>query len=105
MAVSHLCSDEREFELRYESLFNQGRDYAFPCDADGQVDMNSLSERARQNYLYVRTLVGRDFSTERALALERHVVDQVLLEPFQRLALGEIIDLGRQDPGVDRPRH
>ncbi len=42
---------------------------------------------------------------ERALALNRHVIDQVLFEPFQRFALGELIDLGRLDPGVDRPRH
>ena len=43
--------------------------------------------------------------TERALALDRHVVDQVVLEPFDRLALGEFVDLGRQDSRVDRSRH
>ena len=42
---------------------------------------------------------------ERALALHRHVVDQVLLEPFDRLALGEFVDLGRLDAGVDRAGH
>ena len=42
---------------------------------------------------------------ERALALKRHVVDQVLLEPFDRLALGEFVDLGRLDAGVDRAGH
>ncbi|MEJ8851391.1 hypothetical protein [Variovorax rhizosphaerae] len=32
--------------------------YAFPCDARGNVDMDSLSERARHNYLYARALMG-----------------------------------------------
>lgn len=50
------------YELRIRSLFNEGRGYAFPCDADGQVTMDSLSDRARNNYLYARIGVGREFS-------------------------------------------
>lgn len=50
------------YELRYQSLFNEGRGYAFPCDADGRVNIDTLSERLRLNYFYARTLVGRDFS-------------------------------------------
>src|SRR6185437_8322728 len=42
---------------------------------------------------------------ERALALQRYVVDQVTFEPFERLALGELVDLGRLDARVDRARH
>ena len=42
---------------------------------------------------------------ERALALDRHEVDQVLLEPCDRLALGEFVDLGRLDAGIDRAGH
>lgn len=52
-----------QFELRYQSLYNEGRAYSFPCDATGQVDMDALSERARHNYFYVRTVVGREFAT------------------------------------------
>jgi hypothetical protein len=51
------------FELRFQSLFNDGRALAFPCDAKGQVDMDALTERARHNYLYARTVVGREFAT------------------------------------------
>lgn len=51
------------FELRFRSLFNEGRALAFPCDAAGQVDMDRLTDRARNNYLYARTVVGREFST------------------------------------------
>jgi hypothetical protein len=50
------------FELLFVSLFDEGRGYAFPCDAAGQVDLDALSDRLRLNYLYVRKLIGRDFS-------------------------------------------
>jgi len=52
-----------DFELRFQSLFNEGRALAFPCDAQGHVDMDALSDRARDNYLYARTVVGREFAT------------------------------------------
>lgn len=48
------------FELRFRSLFKEGRGYSFPCDARGGVDMDELSDRARLNYLFARALVGRD---------------------------------------------
>lgn len=51
------------YELRFHSLFNEGRAYAFPCDAQGRVDLDALSERARLNYLYARAVVGRELST------------------------------------------
>lgn len=56
-------------ELRFVSLFDAGRGYAFPCDATGHVDMDSLSGRALQNYFYARTYIGREF---------RHPVVQVV---------------------------
>lgn len=51
------------FELRFRSLFNAGRGLAFPCDAQGHVDLDSLSESARENYLFARAVVGRDYAT------------------------------------------
>ena len=50
------------YELRFRSLFDEGRAYAFPCDATGQVDMDALSARALNNYLYARTVIGREVS-------------------------------------------
>ena len=50
------------YELRFQSLFDEGRGYAFPCDAQGHVDIDALSERARLNYLYARTVIGREFA-------------------------------------------
>ena len=44
------------YELRFRSLFDEGRGYSFPCDASGQVDNDGLSDRARGNYFFVRTV-------------------------------------------------
>jgi hypothetical protein len=49
------------YELRFTELFNAGHSYVFPCDAHGNVDIDRLTERARVNYFYVRTTIGRDF--------------------------------------------
>jgi len=51
------------YELRFRSLFNEGRGYAFPCDAKGLVDMDSLSGDLLNNYLYARSVIGREFAT------------------------------------------
>jgi len=51
------------FQIRFRSLFNEGRGLAFPCDAGGQVDLIALSERGRNNYLFARAMVGREFAT------------------------------------------
>ena len=50
------------FELRFQSLFSEGRALSFPCDHVGQVPIDRLSERARLNYLYARAVVGREFA-------------------------------------------
>ena len=49
------------FELRFRSLFNEGRGLSFPCDAAGRVNIDALSERARLNYFYARTVIGREY--------------------------------------------
>ena len=56
-------SDRTTFHLRFESLFNPGRGLVFPCDASGCVEIDELSEPARQNYFYARTVIGREFAT------------------------------------------
>lgn len=49
-------------ELRYESLSNAGRALCFPCDEQGHVPLDELSERALANLLFVRAAVGRDYA-------------------------------------------
>lgn len=55
-------STQPQFELRFQSLFDSGRGYAFPCDPTGQVDLDALSDRARNNYLFARAMVGRELA-------------------------------------------
>jgi hypothetical protein len=58
------ASTER-YELRFQSLFDEGRGLAFECDAGGHVDLDRMSERARANYFYARTVIGREFALPR----------------------------------------
>ena len=51
-----------QYELRYEPLFDRGRSFAFPCDEGGLVDLDSLSDRARLDYLYARVMVGLELA-------------------------------------------
>jgi hypothetical protein len=51
------------FALRFQSLFHQGRAMVFPCDEQGHVDLDALSDRARQNYLYARAVIGFEYAT------------------------------------------
>jgi hypothetical protein len=53
-------ADDR-YELRFRSLFDEGRALAFPCDAQGHVDLDAMRPRARLNYLYARAVIGREF--------------------------------------------
>ena len=60
---SSSSDDAAHYELRFRSLFDEGRGYAFPCDAKGHVDLDTLSRSALNNYLYARTVIGREFGT------------------------------------------
>ncbi len=53
------------FQLRFPSLFDEGRGLAFDCDPCGEVDLDKLSERARNNYFYARTVIGREYAMPR----------------------------------------
>jgi hypothetical protein len=49
------------FQLRFNSLFS-GRGLSFPCDARGVVDLDALTEQARDNLARARNGIGRDYS-------------------------------------------
>ncbi len=55
-----VCADN--FQVRFDDLFHAGRCLSFPCDAQGLVDIDALSERARENYLYARAMMGREYA-------------------------------------------
>jgi hypothetical protein len=50
------------YMLRFQSLLDPGRAYDFPCDAAGQVDLDALNDRARNDYFYARRFAGREFA-------------------------------------------
>lgn len=60
------------FQLRFRSLFDAGRGYAFPCDDHGQVDLDGMTERARNNYFYARAMVGRELAVPAVERSELH---------------------------------
>jgi uncharacterized protein (AIM24 family) len=57
-----------QYELRFTSLVQSGRGFAFPCDCKGQVMLDSLSERALANYLFARAVVGRELNSPQVVA-------------------------------------
>lgn len=62
MNASLPSRDDRSHQLRFGALSDGGRSLVFPCDARGQVDIDSLSDRARNDYFFARTLVGGEFA-------------------------------------------
>lgn len=50
------------YELHYVRLLGIGRSFVFPCDAAGHVAVDSLTERARANYLFAQSAVGVEMS-------------------------------------------
>lgn len=61
-AEGHQRADgQAGFEIRFQSLFHEGRAMSFPCDGQGRVDCDALSQRAKDNYLFARAMVGREF--------------------------------------------
>jgi hypothetical protein len=60
------------YEIRFRSLFNDGRALSFPCDAQGHVELDALTELARTNYLYARAVVGREFASPAVMLADLH---------------------------------
>ena len=72
--ASSIAADTEDggWELRFPALFAGRRGYAFPCDAQGCVDMDHLSETALQNYLYARAMMGRETGWPTVLRCSLH---------------------------------
>lgn len=56
-----------DYLLRYRPLAGGGAaaGYAFPCDCEGHVNLDALTERERNDYLYARAVVGRELDAPR----------------------------------------
>jgi hypothetical protein len=51
-----------QYELRFQSLYHPGRALSFPCDSDGHVALDALSEKVRRNYLDALAGVGHTYA-------------------------------------------
>jgi len=60
--VQNHSGSTTDFEIRFASLFEPGRAFAFPCDACGHVDIDSLPAGIKNNYLFARAMVGKNFA-------------------------------------------
>ena len=50
------------FELRFRPLVCERGMLAFPCDPRGRVDLNAVSDRTKNDYLFAREMVGREYA-------------------------------------------
>jgi hypothetical protein len=63
------------FEIRFRSLFHEGRALAFPCDSHGVVNLDEMGDKARNNYLFARGMIGREYAMPFVQERERHDMD------------------------------
>lgn len=61
---------QHSHQLYFASLFHPGRALSFPCNRNGEVELDRLSERARDNYFLARSVVGCEYSAPTVIALE-----------------------------------
>ena len=58
LPAAGLASTELRFVHREDDL----KSLAFPCNAAGHVDLDTLDEHKRNQYLFARVLMGRDYA-------------------------------------------
>ena len=58
------------FQLHYRCLSGDCGGFSFPCDRQGCVDMDPMSERERNDYLFARAMVGRDLASPQVQATQ-----------------------------------
>ena len=60
------------YEIRFQSLFKEGRALSFPCDREGRVDLDHANDRLRSNYMLARAMLGREYAMPVILARDLH---------------------------------
>jgi hypothetical protein len=58
------CSNGTAFRLRFEPKVDGVPVIDIPCDAEGQVDLDLLSDAERTAYFYARVVCHPRFSTQ-----------------------------------------
>ena len=70
--MSSGITNTARYEISFRSLCRDGRGMAFPCDERGRVNLDDLTDFARNNYLYARALVGREFAAPSVQLCDMH---------------------------------
>ena len=68
MSDTQTVNPPTQFEVRFDPLFNAGCGLAFPCDEAGRVDLDALSERARNSSFYARAMLCRQYAIPRVVS-------------------------------------
>ena len=66
-AASLGSSRHASHQLRFTARSPGQQAYAFPCDERGQVDLDALSDRVRNEYYFARKLAGHGLATRTVL--------------------------------------
>jgi hypothetical protein len=61
-AVPQPPTPAHSHRLCFAALGTGGRTFDFPCDSDGHVDLDRLSERSRNDYFFARAVVRTAFA-------------------------------------------
>jgi hypothetical protein len=58
------CALLSDYTLHFEPITDgvSSRAWGFPCDGEGHVDIDGLSEQSRNCYLYARAVIGIQFA-------------------------------------------
>jgi hypothetical protein len=72
MSSSFTPSGAERYEIRFQSLFHTGRAVSFPCDRQGRVQVEGLSDRARKCYEQARSRVGSEYATPAIVPSDLH---------------------------------
>ena len=60
------------YELRFQSLFHSGRALSFPCDREGEVHWDSMTDGARASFLRAQGSVGREWASPAVQLTDLH---------------------------------
>jgi hypothetical protein len=78
MSTCHTPSVESLHVLHYQSLSLGERSYDFPCDGEGHVHLDQLTERQRNDYFYARVVVGNSLAAPNLSIQRRHAAARQL---------------------------
>ncbi|MBT9456805.1 MAG: hypothetical protein IV097_09300 [Burkholderiaceae bacterium] len=59
MSTAHSCA-ARHVEVRFQACAGPGS-FVFPCDELGHVDLDAFAMQDKNDYLFARAMVGRNF--------------------------------------------